>query len=420
MSTDLRAALRDAVTGEPPLSLDPATLAAAGGRRQRRRTRLAVGAAAFATAAALAVVVVLVARPATDSDPDPARTELLRLDIDDSVRIDLDVAASTRTAWDNDRDSLEYDRLAGITADGLVLRTRYSNDRRYAEIGLLDPATGTTDWLPTPLGRPPEVTPVELTADRLVLAEWMPQGRTLHLFDRGSRTWQRSVVHVTGDWELHVPPLVRMGPDDRVYVGSTMEGESGPMHWWSAPVTDGGEARPELGLDGAAVTWGAGMQLTAHPDGRVVLSGTAGSSVVTEERPAGCARPKEFPDAPLGVLLAGDVPVVTYPCEGGRMTVVYRAGEDPVSVRGVSALAGDDEHVVLATASTYLGALVASSHDGGRTYLLHLSDLTLSHVGAGPHEGQVELAADLLLWNTPGPGDTDDAYDVVWNVARLD
>ena len=204
-----------------------------------------------------------------------------------------------------------------------------------------------------------------------------------------------------------------------MYVGSTPEGESGPIQWWSAPVADGGEARPEPDLEGATVTWGGGMQLTADPSGRVVLTGAEGSTVLADERPADCARPAEFPEAPLGVLLAGDVPVVTYPCEDGRMTVVYRDGEDPVVVRGVSALAGDDQHVVLATASTYLGALVAPA-GGGRTYLLDLSDLTLARVGRGPHEGQVELAAGLLLWNAPGPGDTDDAYDVVWNVARLD
>jgi hypothetical protein len=52
--------------------------------------------------------------------------------------------------------------------------------------------------------------------------------------------------------------------------------------------------------------------------------------------------------------------------------------------------------------------------------VLDLDQLTLARVGEGMHDAQVALAAGLLLWNTPGPDDSQDAYDVVWNVARLE
>lgn len=419
MSTDLRTALRDVVGDAPAHGLDTAAVILAGRRRVRRRAAVAVGSCALAAAAVVAVTTTMVQeRP----DPDPAPAEIVRLDLDHSRAVDLDVVASTRTAWDNDRDSLAYDRLAGLTADGLVLRTRYTNERRYAAIGLLDPATGATDWLPPPPGRPAEITPVELGEDRLVLAEWMHQGRTFHLFNRATRSWSRSVVHVTGGWEVHVPPLVRMGPDDRVYIGSTMEGESAPLHWWSAPLEEGGQARAETDLEGVAVAWTGEAVLRADPDGRVVVSTPAGETELSEKRPAACNQPAAFPGAAPHVLWAGNRPVVTYLCDSGSdipgsATVVHDLdGGRAVEVADASAVAADDSHVLLAGATDD-----SVEHPGhSSTYVLDLDRLTIARIGEGTHDPQVALAAGMLLWNTPGPGDSQDAYDVRWRVARLD
>jgi hypothetical protein len=418
VSTELRAALREAVADAPSYDVDPVSLIRAGARRRRRRAGAIVGASALAAAA---VVVTAVLSRHERPDPDPAPAEIVRLDLDDSAAVDLDVVASTRTTWEDDgRDSLEYDRLAGITADGLVLRTRYTNDRGHVEIGLLDPATGATDWLPLLAGRPPEITPVELGEDRLVLAEWMHQGRTFHLYDRGTRTWQRSVVHVSGAWERHVPPLVRIGPDDRVYVGSTMEGESAPLHWWSAPLDEGGQARVEPGLRGVTVAWTGDSLVRAAADGRVVVATPAGETELSDRRPAGCDPPASFPDVAPTVLWAGDSPVVTYLCDSGSevpgsTTVVHdRQGGRAVEVAAATAVAADDSHVVLA------GATDGVDHPGdSSTYVVELDELTVARIGGGLHDTQAALAAGLLLWNTPGPDDSQDAYDVVWKVARL-
>ena len=40
-------------------------------------------------------------------------------------------------------------------------------------------------------------------------------------------------------------------------------------------------------VEGVGATWGDGTQLTAEPDGRVVLTSAEGSTVVAEERPGG-------------------------------------------------------------------------------------------------------------------------------------
>lgn len=419
MSADLRTALRDAVADEPAFSVDAAAIADAGGRRARRRTGLAVAAAALSTTAVLAAVAVL-SRPA-DPDPAPAPTEVVHLGLDSADEARLDVIASTRTTWrdDGSDEFFRHDRLEGLTADGLVLRNRRTGPSVGALLGLLDPRTGTTDWLPDPPANLYGMQPLALDVDRLVLGVGQGNGHSVLVFDRAARQWRREVVEVPYGLEVHVPPRLELH-EDRVYVGSIMEGNPGPMRWWSAPVPDGGPADPEPDLEGAAATWGSGMRLTAHPDGRVVLTRAEGSTVVAEDLPAGCERPTDFPDAAPDVVLAGDVPVVTFPCEGSQVTMVYRPGEVPVAIRGVSALAGDDGHVVLATARTFLGALMIEPGTPARTYLLDLDDLSLGRVGMGPHEVDVALAAGMLLWNEPGPGDSKDAYDVVWKVARLD
>lgn len=418
MSTDLRTALREVVGDAPAYGVDTDAVIEAGRRRIRRRAAVAVGSCALAAAAVVAVTATAgQERP----DPDPAPAEIVHLDLDDAAPARPDVLVSTRTAWDKNRDALEYDELVGITADGLVVRERHTREHGEVELGLLDPSSGTTEWLPTPGGRLVDAMPVDLTAERLVLALAAGNRHSVLVFDRATAQWQREAIEVPAGIEVHVPPLFELGADGRLYIGTAMEGDAGPLHWWSAAVPDGGAARSEPDLRGATVTWGDGTRLTADEDGRVVLTDPAATTtVVADRRPPGCEQPTEFPDSAVRVVLAGDVPVVTYPCEGDHLTLVYRDGEDPVAIRGVSALAGDAGHVVLATVHAYQGALLADHDHPQHTYLLDLADLSLDRVGAGPHEEEVALAAGLMLWNEPGPGDTPDAYDVVWNVARIE
>ena len=425
MSTDLRAALRDAAADEPPFLVDTRFIAHAGTRRIRRRTGLAVGTAALATAAVL-VVTAVVSRPAK-SPPDPAPAErVVRLDLDDAGGARPEVVARTRTTWrDVGRSSLEFDRLEGITADGLVLRSRYTNAHGRAELGLLDPATGATDWLPEPPWQSGEIAGVDLGADRLVvIARTGIFQYTTAIFDRGSRTWEASEVRLPGATEGHAPPRALVGADDRLYLGSTMEGQSGPMHWWSAPVTGGEDLRAEPDLEGAAVAWGDGGQVTAHTDGHVVLSTAEGDRVVGERRPDDCEVPASFPDSPVRVVLAGDRPVVTYYCDSGDpdvatpLTVVY--GQDTLTrVEGATALVSDAHHLLVQGGRGGSPPLVTASTGETWLYLVDLDRGTVSRLGRGPHETQAGVAAGMVLWNSPGSLDDSSVYDVTWSVAPV-
>lgn len=422
MSADLRSALRDAVAEEPTFSVDAAAIADAGGRRVRRRTRLAVAAAALSTVAVLAVVAVA-SRPA-DPEPAPAPAELVRLDLGSADEVPLDVIASTRTTWKDDGSDefFRHDRLEGLTEDGLVLRNRRTGPSVGALLGLLDPRTGTTDWLPDPPANLYGMQPLALDVDRLVLGVGQGNGHSVLVFDRASRTWQRDIVRIPYGIEVHVPPRMVLAPDDRVYVGNTLENQPGPMRWWSAPVPGGGTAAPEPELEGYDVVWSGPGRIVADPDGRVVASTPAGETELSDRRPDGCEKPRAFPEVVPTTLWAGSHPVVTYLCDSesdvpGATTVVHDPeGGRVFEVPDASAVAADDSRVVL-TSENNPGA----EHPGrSSTYVLDLDGLTITRIGRGTHEPQVALAADLLLWNTPGPTDSQDAYDVVWNVARLD
>jgi len=412
VSTDLRAALRDAVADAPPDPADLRGVIDTGSRRLRRRSALTVAAAAVAVAA---VVVALVVVPGPDrAERERLPAEIVRLDLDAAEPLDLDVLASRRTVHDPEED-ISFDRFEGLTSDGLVLRSRYTYEDDGYELGLVNPSTGRTDWLPAPPGDVGEPEVVALTADRLVLLDNREfRSRALLVLDRSTQTWSRSFVRLPPGIEAHVPPRLRLGPDGRLYVGSNRE-RSIPMHWWSFAVPAGGDPRPEPALDDVNVAWNQDVRVTADPHGRVVRTVAGGSRILSDHRPASCPAPEQAFRPQLE--LAGDRPVLTYWCAEnnvpGSVTVLpAQSGRPAVEVPGL-VLAADQDWALL----------IGGSSGQSGTYVLDLVHLTVHRIGPTVHdwlnEPQVDLEAGLVLWNTPGPTDDRDTYDVVWKVARL-
>jgi hypothetical protein len=417
MSTELHAALRAAVSDSPFDESDLRTVVETGSRRVRRRSALRIGASAAVVAVAVAVTSVVAARSDhPEREPQPAH--VVRLDLSEATEQDLDVLGSVRTTHRDPMNDISHDRFEGLTTDGLVLRERYTYNGNSYELGLLDPETGTTDWLP-PAPVAAEVIGVDLSADRLVLvARERVRTNALLVFDRRSRTWASSPLRLAGGLEVHAPPRLLFGTDDRVYLGTNYEGESGPLHWWSFAVPEGGVGRPEPALDGMAAAWGDGIRAVAGNDGRVVLSSSGAERIVAEKRPAGCDRPADpdLAEMPVSVGLAGNRPVVTYFCgdEPESVTLVYGVdGGETLQIADATFLAADQSHVLLAPFSN-------DGRDNLRgLYLLDLDRRTLTRFGPGIHEWDVDVAGGLVQWNQPGPIDAKDVYDVVWNVARV-
>ena len=401
MSTDLGAALREAVADAPYDESDLRDVLATGSRRVRRRGALLIGSSALAVGAVIASVVAVTNDPA--EEPRPAR--VVRVDLDQAQPLDLQPARQGGR-----------DRFVGLTADGLVLRNRHPQGGDAYELGLLDPEPGTRTGfrlLRTRSG--PGVSSVQLSAERLMLLDAKPAayrgkpGRgTLLVFDRVSRTWQTSEITVPAGVEAHLPPSVGVGLDGRLYLGHTNEGESGPMRWWSYPVPQGGEARPEPALTGTSIAFDDGVQARADSDGRIVLSTPGEERLLAEHRPQACEPPSE-PDTALWpgwVRMAGSRPVVTYLCgepspRPDTVTVVYDTDGGPtIQVAGSAVLAADPGHVLLAPAFGTRGM-----------YLFNLDTLTvekastavgpsfLAHIDSQRHSFPVGLAAGLILWD---------------------
>ena len=285
MSTELRTALRDAVSAPPPFDPDVAAIVDAGVRRNRRQARVAVG--ACAAVVALVVTTAVVSRPHPDPDPEPAK--VVRLDLEQAEPVQLDVLATTRGASDGPGDGpLDRTQFEGLTDDGLVLVNRHRNNSRPLVLGLLDPSSGATDWLPPPEVDNRELQVVDLTSERLVVVTRSggAYGYEVLVFDRAARTWQRSEVQLPGGVEVHVGPQLALSPDDRLHLGTTFENQPGPVGWWSAPLSDDSpDLRAEPELEGASVAWNDDVMVSADPSGRVVVSGPDEERVVLASNP---------------------------------------------------------------------------------------------------------------------------------------
>jgi hypothetical protein len=414
MSTDLHAALREAVADAPFDDADLRSVLDAGARRVHRRTVARAGLGLLAVAA---VVVGLVVRGDRPVDPQPA--DVVRLDLGSARQAHPDVLASTRTMWRDEPDAdLSHDQLLGLTADGKVLRSRYDHGTRTEELGLLDPETGTTDWLPPPPTR--GLQPVELSADRLVLARANAGSAganagsgTIAVLERGARTWASSSIRVRPGLEAHSPFQLRLGNDGRLYLGSSMEREAESFRWWAYDVREGGPGRLERSWEGSDVAWEDGTGVRAYNDGRVVVTNGGAERVVTTKRPSSCPRPNEpgLAAVPPTARLAGGRPVVTLVCgdEPAPNTYVRDVDHDQVvEVPGAAVLAAHGDQVLLAGDGSHPGA-----------YVLDLRRVTLARLGRSTFEPQADVADGLVLWNHAGPAEGDDVYDVVWKVARL-
>jgi hypothetical protein len=282
VTTDLREALRGAVVDAPNDLADLRAVVAAGSRRVRRRVRLTVGSSVLTVAA---VVGALVLSGALNTGREPLPSKVVHLDLTKAERLDLDVLASVQVTW-REYDA-QQDKVFGITPDGLLLRGKRvpGVGRR---LGLFDPQTGSTGWLPTLPWHVLRPRLVGLTRDAVVLFDHRDVYMvTLLGYDRASGSWRRGDIRLPPGIEVHQTPSLYLGDDGRVYVGSRMEGAP-EQHWWSS-AWEGGALRPEPSLTGLAVAWDGTGRATAAFDGQVSVSTLGAERVVSRERPDGCA-----------------------------------------------------------------------------------------------------------------------------------
>ncbi|MBM6402124.1 hypothetical protein [Phycicoccus sonneratiae] len=413
MVTDLRAALHEAVDDEPTGGVD-VVAALAGGRHRVRRRRVLAGAGAAATVVA-GVVAVLAGSAITGPDravaPLPAGPPPLEVrrvvEFDSAQPAPLDVLTSTRTLWRDPVHDQDTDRFVGLTDDGLAVRTRFTADGVRTEVALVDPATGRTTRLPDPDPGVGEIRAVSLTADRLVfLVGRQHYTDAVLTFDRAAGTWSQHSVSTTDEVGRFFGWQATLGTDDRVYLA----GESLALRWWSTGTTEGPLVH-EAGLDGRAVAWNTDERATVDQRGEVRLERGGTTQVLAERAPRGCTPPADSSTAaPPSIGFSGSMLVVLFACTEGRQIVAFDDSGSAVATlppRAVTDLSIGAEGVLFAVG------------DRQDLYLFEPSTARLRTLGRHLHEEGLHTAHGLVLWNEPGPEDSDQVLDIVYTVAAL-
>ena len=271
MVNDLKQLMRENVSDPPPDRLDLEALVGAGRRRVRGRRTAALG---LTTAAVAGVVVASsLAWPrgtdhATADHPPAPDAPVLRLSDAAPAAAGKDYRVlATVTIQSLDRDNGHY--VDGVTDDGkLLFRDGPHVDPPSAQrLALMDPSTGSKDWLPDPHLGQTQLWPVALGAERLMLlsAEGGPTSDriTAHVYDRTSREWTsltwpglpraadaRGVVGPDGRLYVYVPATQGeppaggwpTGPDGEA---DDADAQGDTFHLWSASLTDSSDVRDE-------------------------------------------------------------------------------------------------------------------------------------------------------------------------------
>ncbi|HET7763041.1 MAG TPA: hypothetical protein VFL46_11825 [Phycicoccus sp.] len=410
---DLEASLRELGHLDPG-PVDAARLASGARRRATHRRRRAVLASGVAVVVVAAVGLTLAfARVGSDRSlaPLPAGPSPLAvartIGVDAARPTEPTTLSTTRTLWLDPANDLDTDRYLGLTEDGLVVRAVFTAEGMRTDVSLVDPVSGRVDRLPAPPAGVGEPRAVSLAPDRLVfLVSGHSWADSTLRFDRESRRWSLGAIVPPEDPGHWLGYHAEMGPDDRIYLAS--DTGTARQLWWSVPVT-GGAVRREAALEGLGFGWDDGDLVTVDRAGRVVVTHSGARRVVSAAPPAGCTSPGAgVMAAPPGVDVAGDFLLVTFTCrEGPRLVVLDDRG------KGVLALPG----MVARIATGSDGALIAL---GERMDLYYLDPAAgeLWNLGRRLHEDLVATAGGLMLWNEPGPTDSDKVYDVVYHVAR--
>lgn len=412
MVTELRQILRETVEDAPTGGIDHAAVLRAGRDRVRRRRRAGMVAAAAAVVIVTGAVLVPGERPAKPAEHVlPAAP--VRLSLDDARPVEPEIVARTRTVQ-GPGDAIDYDRIDGITDDGLVLRARWTWKGDISEYGLVDPDTGSTDWLPTPPWDIGEPLPLALGADRLLFLEsrHVGQHHTL-IFDRTTRTWTRPRLELPAAERNFFGLYGQLGDDERVYfprAGDVRRYDWSKIiarrQWWSAPAA-GGTARHETALDGLSVTWSDSARATADRGGRIVVTEQGASRTLAWGVPAGC---EGFPY----LSFAGHRMIARYVCDGHQLLVVLDESGKPelsIEVGWLWVIDANDRFALI----------------GGEpgTYVLDLEQQRLMRLGEGPLDTAMDrlptpvVNGDLVAWNEPGPTDSNKVSDIVYRVGRL-
>jgi hypothetical protein len=237
-------------------------------------------------------------------------------------------------------------------------------------------------------------------------------------FDRKTRTWARVDIAKPAGTSRFFGLQATLGPRDEVYLLNPAGG--GPGQWWSVPAARGGAPTQVKELEGKAIAWRGADLATLDRTGRVVVTTGGRPHVLASARPPGCQPPTvgepglQIPT----IAYAGARLIVNYVCTNQNKVVVFTAdGRPQLTVeQGQVRVAASGTRWVLLSETT---GRAANGGGIGRMMGLDLDNGRLVTIGTALHEETAAVAGDLVLWNTPGPSDSNTIYDVVYKAAQL-
>lgn len=407
MVNDLKDLLHENVADAPADHLDVAALVSQGRRRRRDRRRLQVAGSAALAAAAVAAGLAVGGLPGPGGvDPAARRTEPVGPVVglsDARPAVEGRDYRTLTTQTNEDLDAANGQYLSGVTEDGLVLFTdgprTLANSTRVA---LLDPATGTKDWLPG--GAQQIGGPLQLTADRLVFQTEQDDGRFgVTIFDRRTQVWSQV------SWPTLPADLGRAdgygeaGVDgDRLWVALPRGERWDRFDLWSVSLDDPADVRDEhtvvgdFAVGGGLLTW---TDTRNEPNDALHVRdlGTGREQRYDPLSGARCNQLSLESDAQHVVLqqYCGTADGV----RDDRVQVLTRDGQPVVTIRdaGLDSASLTDRGVVV-QASGGDGAT-----GGAGTYVFDFASGELERVSRGVSRFGVggPAGGDYFLWHTP-------------------
>ena len=418
--TGLQQLLADALAGEPRDDLDLVAVVAEGRRRRQRRRRWVLAAVAAGTATAVIAATVgprLIDKP-REPDPAPPTPTVVSVDV-----LPLNGAAElpggalrTHHAPGDNLEDLSWDRWAGVTDDGYVVRIRSDFETDTLSIGLVDPATGSTEWLPQadyPLIHPD---PLRLTTEELVFLDGAVNGSpAVAVYDRVAGRWSSyarvNAVNHNSQRMYPLDGLARAWVDaeDRLWIKlfegpgadrtecSTPDDEEVDLtcweRWWSVPFREGGRATRSEAFEGTSLAWAGEVVVSASAEGLTIITPT-GKVAAPLAAPEGCELRAGYPPE----VYAASPPVVWIPCaDGSGSVVIHDATGAPLFALPRDRYAGGG-----VAGDGFVG--IATAGRDAELFLIEPQSRRVYTVASGPHTVFTDIGGGLVSWQSPEEG----------------
>ncbi len=388
---------------------------AEGRRRRQRRRRWVIGTVAAATATAVVAVTVgpsLLAEPG-EPDPAPPVPKLVRVEVlslDGAVQLPTGVLRTHHAPGDN-FEGVNWDRWAGVTDDGYVVRIRNVYETDTTTFGLVDPVTGRTEWLPEADYDFGDPEPLHLAADELVFLDNRRGSGAVAMYDRIAGAWSSYSTFnaFNGDERMYqLDPITRASVDvgDRLWIKlfeapAVTDGECATdsadldftcqERWWSVPFREGGRAERIEAYDGRSLVWDGDTGVSVSAEGLTITTPT-GEESAPLAAPEGCELRDSYPP----IAYAASPPVIWVPCaDGSGSVVVYDETGAPLSPCRRTGTRARSPATVRRR---------RQRRSRRRVFLIEPQSRRVYAVASGPHTVFTDIGGGLLAWQSPEEG----------------